>query len=449
MPEYGEPLTEREQELVQLVATGVTNREVARRLNISVNTVKVHLRNIYTKIGAESRTEATMIAVREGWIVVEGAEAPEIKGDEIATSGAITHPPPLPLPRFKRAALIVTLLLAVFGVAVTQPRSNSQASNGIGPLLDQPPGRPGTVMPVEVESYWHERAHMLTRRAYLALAAAEGRIFAIAGQTSEGAATKITAATEIYDPIENLWTRGSDKPTPATYVSAVAIGTDIYVPGGCKADGAPTDTCEVYNALTDSWREISPLPKPRCAYALATLDDVIYLFGGWDGKQYAATVYVYDPHTDHWTEGTSMSTERGFAAAAALENRIFVVGGYDGERELTTCMAYDPAAEMWEECAPLSVGRGGLGLVNLSDQLYAVGGGGWTSYLTFNERYISSNDVWSAVDTPIGGEWRGPGAAVLENSIYAIGGRSSDYLSSNQMYEPPSFRIFIPISHGQ
>lgn len=449
MPEYGEPLTEREQELVQLVATGVTNREVARRLSISVNTVKVHLRNIYTKIGAESRTEATMIAVREGWVVVEGVEAPEARGDEIAAGDAITLPPPLPLSRLKRAALIVALLFAVFGVAVTQPRSNPRASNGIGPLLDQPPGRSGTVMPVEIESYWRERAQMLTRRAYLALAAVEGRIFAIAGQTSEGAATKITAATEIYDPVQDLWTRGSDKPTPATYVSAVAIGADIYVPGGCNADGTPTETFEVYNILTDSWREVSPLPEPRCAYASATLDDMIYLFGGWDGKRYAATVYVYDPRTDRWTEGTSMSTARGFAAAASLGDRIFVVGGYDGERELTTCLAYDPAAETWTECAPLSVGRGGLGLVNLSDQLYAVGGGGWTSYLTFNERYLSSNDVWSAVDTPIGGEWRGPGVVVLENSIYAIGGRSSDYLSSNQMYEPSSFRIFIPVSHGQ
>ena len=74
MPEYGESLTEREKELLQLVATGVTNREVAQRLSISVNTVKVHLRNVYTKLGAESRTEATMVAAREGWIAVEGLE---------------------------------------------------------------------------------------------------------------------------------------------------------------------------------------------------------------------------------------------------------------------------------------------------------------------------------------------------------------------------------------
>ena len=43
MSEYGEPLTDREKELLQMVATGVTNREVAHRLNISINTVKGNL----------------------------------------------------------------------------------------------------------------------------------------------------------------------------------------------------------------------------------------------------------------------------------------------------------------------------------------------------------------------------------------------------------------------
>ena len=48
MAEYGEPLSGREKEILQMVATGVTNRQVAYRLDISVNTVKVHLRNIFT-----------------------------------------------------------------------------------------------------------------------------------------------------------------------------------------------------------------------------------------------------------------------------------------------------------------------------------------------------------------------------------------------------------------
>ena len=98
MPEYGESLTEREKELLQLVATGVTNREVAQRLSISVNTVKVHLRNVYTKLGAESRTEATMVAAREGWIAVEGLEPEserELVEGEDSSSGVLSQGPSL------------------------------------------------------------------------------------------------------------------------------------------------------------------------------------------------------------------------------------------------------------------------------------------------------------------------------------------------------------------
>jgi LuxR family maltose regulon positive regulatory protein len=53
-----EPLSEREIEVVQLIAEGLTNREIAARLFLSVNTVKVHSRNIYGKLGAHNRTEA-------------------------------------------------------------------------------------------------------------------------------------------------------------------------------------------------------------------------------------------------------------------------------------------------------------------------------------------------------------------------------------------------------
>lgn len=61
----GPRLTERELEVLRLVATGLNNREVAKQLLISENTVKNHVRNILEKLQLHSRMEAVMYAVRE------------------------------------------------------------------------------------------------------------------------------------------------------------------------------------------------------------------------------------------------------------------------------------------------------------------------------------------------------------------------------------------------
>ena len=65
-----EPLTERELEVLELVAAGLGNKEVAARLEISEHTVKFHLASIMGKLGAGSRTEAVTLAIRQGLIMV-------------------------------------------------------------------------------------------------------------------------------------------------------------------------------------------------------------------------------------------------------------------------------------------------------------------------------------------------------------------------------------------
>ena len=66
-----EQLTERELEVLKLAAKGMTNRQIASELVISVRTVQVHLSNVFGKIGVGSRTEAVLHALRQGWITLE------------------------------------------------------------------------------------------------------------------------------------------------------------------------------------------------------------------------------------------------------------------------------------------------------------------------------------------------------------------------------------------
>jgi DNA-binding NarL/FixJ family response regulator len=63
-----EPLTEREREVLILVAQGRANKEIGRQLGISERTARTHVSNILGKLGLASRTQAALYAVREGLV---------------------------------------------------------------------------------------------------------------------------------------------------------------------------------------------------------------------------------------------------------------------------------------------------------------------------------------------------------------------------------------------
>jgi DNA-binding NarL/FixJ family response regulator len=61
-------LTEREKEVLQLVAQGLSNKAIAEALNLSAGTVKVHVSNILSKLNVSSRTAASVLALRSSLI---------------------------------------------------------------------------------------------------------------------------------------------------------------------------------------------------------------------------------------------------------------------------------------------------------------------------------------------------------------------------------------------
>ena len=63
-------LSGREQEVLQLIADGMRNKEIAGTLGISEETVHTHLKNTYEKLGVNDRTHALTVAIRRGIIHV-------------------------------------------------------------------------------------------------------------------------------------------------------------------------------------------------------------------------------------------------------------------------------------------------------------------------------------------------------------------------------------------
>lgn len=62
-----DPLSERETEVLRLLARGLTNKDIAQALFLSVRTVEAHLRGVFAKLGVRSRTEAALWAVEQGY----------------------------------------------------------------------------------------------------------------------------------------------------------------------------------------------------------------------------------------------------------------------------------------------------------------------------------------------------------------------------------------------
>lgn len=65
------PLSTREMSILQLIARGASNKEIARELKISRQTVKNHMSSILRKLAVNDRTQAAVLALRRGWIRLE------------------------------------------------------------------------------------------------------------------------------------------------------------------------------------------------------------------------------------------------------------------------------------------------------------------------------------------------------------------------------------------
>ncbi len=66
----GKELTPKEVQVLQAAAEGLSNRGIASRLHIAESTAKIHLQSIFVKLGVQSRTQAVIVALSQGWVTL-------------------------------------------------------------------------------------------------------------------------------------------------------------------------------------------------------------------------------------------------------------------------------------------------------------------------------------------------------------------------------------------
>lgn len=387
-------LSERELEILKLVATGASNKDIATRLFISTNTVKVHMRNIFSKINVVSRTEATLYAIRIGLINPDSSAQKESVNQQPQPDSADE----LLIPAkswWRRFLPIGIALIAIILLLFLLQRLS---------LFSEL--RTNTPLPTP-ESRWIDLKTMPEGRSGMAGTAYEGIVYLIGGQ-KDGIISNTVLA---YDVTRDAWEQKSTKPTAVTNASAAPMGEKIFVPGGFVGKNMATNVLEIYDPRTDSWDKGSSMPVALGGYALAPFEGKLFLFGGWDGTNYSSAVYMYDPNLDVWTKRSEMKAPGAFGSAAVLGSKIYLVGGRNARGVLDQTQVYYPnrlenGENIWESRASLPHKREGGNMASLAGGLYLAGGKDDNENVSLPLiKYDETKNVWEEVEkskTPLG-----------------------------------------------
>jgi DNA-binding CsgD family transcriptional regulator len=449
------PISDREREILRLVATGATNQQIAQQLSISINTVKVHLRNIFGKIGVVSRTEATVYAISNGLVTVDlgGAAAPPVAPellvgeDDLITPTAApelaaTAPEPEPhRPGTRAAPRRLPLLLSIgAGLALLLLAAAVAAQIAGRPAAPAATPAPTGAAPTAADpgQRWFTRTPLPDPRDDAALTAydQERKLYVIGGQT----AGTPSAAVDRYDPESDLWVSLTDKPTAVSHAGAIVLRGRIYVPGGEMAGGKVSPILETYDPRERRWDHAAPLPEGRSRYALVAFEGQIYVIGGWDGTQARSEVFIYNPESDTWSAGPPLPSPRQEAGAAVVSGRIFVVGGAGPGGPLRESIRLDPSAEGrgWDVMAPLPqpiASPGAISVINTLLIFDAAAAAGW--------QYDQTADAWQPIDIPPSASLS-PAITLLESSIYFVSGRSAAVSGGLGEYHV-IYTTFVPV----
>lgn len=404
------PLSDREIEILQLVGQGKSNKEIAAELFISVNTVKVHLGNIFSKIGVASRTEATLYAIEQGIVKSPAGTNGEV---EVLVPEPVQPPEPVPTPlqAFLRK---YWLALALFALAAVVGLSFALAST---PLFSPPTPTPNPVLSALMEQRWQVMAPMSEARAGAAAVNVGGKLFVIGGSKLGGCSNQV----ELFDPEKNQWSAGADKPLAVADAGGAVLDGKIYVPGGLLSTGSPTNALEVYDPQNDTWERKADLPYSVSGYALTADAESIYLFGGWDGSQTLDTVLRYNPAEDKWTKVGSMPGAREHMGAAFVGGKLYLIGGTNGKKTLNALWTTPLSEELsWQVEGEIPFKCARCTSAALNDFIFAVAENTIWQYNPRDGSWLS--DAGMPVDNP-----RSDQSLVgYENALFILGGRDDN-----------------------
>uniref|UniRef100_A0A8C5GSZ2 Kelch like family member 10 n=1 Tax=Gouania willdenowi TaxID=441366 RepID=A0A8C5GSZ2_GOUWI len=164
--------------------------------------------------------------------------------------------------------------------------------------------------------------------------------------------------------------------THLLFYSTVFLGRCFYIVGGGLSWTNPSNRVWRFNLVTHTWQEMSPMQEPRALMSVTELKGCIYAMGGYrdDDGTLLRTAERYQPNINQWTFIASMNEERIRASCTTLNNKIYICGGWSNIRSLNTVEYYIPDTNQWTLITPMGTPRCGLGVVAYMGHIFAVGG---------------------------------------------------------------------------
>jgi DNA-binding CsgD family transcriptional regulator len=380
-------LSERERQILLLVATGLSNRQIAGQLDISENTVKVHVRNIFAKIDVASRTEASLYAVRHGLMDVpvppQPVEPLPAVVETTLPTAEVPPPPNLPsvalrrpLPHAGRIAVGVAMTLAL-SLAV-----------GYGVWAPQPVAPLEVIKPIN-DARWKQLPGIKQPRAHVVLAVVNGDLYALGGGddvVQHSRVERFDSTTQQWQPAPPLpfalakgvsWSDGSgvwvidargdgtihhwdgiDWRTTATQNAPVGITQLVRWQGKWVALAGAEGSAQLWS-YEQEWTPLTVLPTDVAAAALVVNAEQL-LVVSTDGA-----VYAYATEKNAWLRDGELGQPWGTSVAYSVLGAVLVVQS-DAP---TTLTVYSPGQGVVGRQGVPAFVRGGIQLVPWQMQL--------------------------------------------------------------------------------
>ncbi len=320
-------LSDREQQILVLVAQGLSNKQIALHLDISENTVKVHLRNVFSKINVSSRTEASLYALRHGLVTMPTpARPPELVTDEVVLSDAP--------PTWRWWWVVVGSIVLLFGIG--------------GILYGATRNVPA---PVVMPTRWQQLPAVPQPTAGMQFVSYAGALVALAGdqwwQLDGGDAQWRTNGTlpcrlgqgQAWADGTGIWLVGCDTGRAVWHWDGQTWQADTSLPDAVqpqavlRVDGAlwVWSTTHIWQLATDTWQQVSAFPQPIAQLHVVLVDGAVYLFGD------AARVWRINTHDYTWQQVQSLPFDNHDVVVSSVLASVLLVDVNDA-----TMWAYTP-----------------------------------------------------------------------------------------------------------